>query len=121
MFFMIGITDGRKDLDFHQTITCAECGRMSRYMLFMTYTVLSLFFIPCFKWNKRYFVQTACCNTVYELNPEIGKRIAAGEDITIKPEDLTRLNTGSRRRICRSCGYSTDEDFEYCPKCGRPF
>ena len=27
MFFMMGITDGRKDFDFNQVITCDECGR----------------------------------------------------------------------------------------------
>ena len=30
MFFMMGITDGRKDFDFNQVITCDECGRYGR-------------------------------------------------------------------------------------------
>ena len=47
MFFMMGITDGRKDFDFNQVITCDECGRYGRYQVYMTYMVLSLFFIPC--------------------------------------------------------------------------
>ena len=81
MFFMMGITDGRKDFDFHQQIICDICGKYGRFQVFMTYTVLSLFFIPCFKWNKHYYVQTSCCNTVYELDAEIGKRIAAGDDM----------------------------------------
>ena len=59
MFFMMGITDGRKDLDFNQQIICSQCGRYGRYQVYMTYMVLSLFFIPCFKWNKRYYVQTS--------------------------------------------------------------
>ena len=45
MFFMMGITDGRKDFDFNQVITCDECGRYGRYQVYMTYMVLSLFFI----------------------------------------------------------------------------
>ena len=45
MFFMMGITDGRKDLDFSQQMICNVCGRYGRYQVFMTYTVLSLFFI----------------------------------------------------------------------------
>ena len=52
MFFMMGITDGRKQLDFTQTVICGVCGKYGRYQVFMTYTVLSLFFIPCFKWNR---------------------------------------------------------------------
>ena len=49
----MGITDGRKDFDFNQVITCDECGRYGRYQVYMTYMVLSLFFIPCFKWNRQ--------------------------------------------------------------------
>ena len=41
-----------------RVITCDECGRYGRYQVYMTYMVLSLFFIPCFKWNRHYYVQT---------------------------------------------------------------
>ncbi len=95
MFFMMGITDDRKDLDFTQTIICNVCGRYGRYIVFMTYTVLSLFFIPCFKWNKHYYVQTSCCGTIYELDSEIGKSIARGEQVEVRPEHLTRVNQGN--------------------------
>ena len=124
MFFMMGITDGRKNLDFTQTIICNVCGRYGRYNVFMTYTVLSLFFIPCFKWNKHYYVQTSCCGTIYELNSEIGKSIARGEQVEIRPEHLTRVNQcdcSYDRKRCSRCGYETTEDFEYCPKCGNRF
>lgn len=90
--FMMGITDGRKDFDFNQVITCDECGRYGRYQVYMTYMVLSLFFIPCFKWNRHYYVQTTCCNALYELDPEIGRRIARGEDVEILPQHLQRVN-----------------------------
>ena len=115
MFFMMGITDGRKDLNFTQTIICNICGRYGRYNVFMTYTVLSLFFIPCFKWNKHYYVQTSCCGTVYELDPEIGKAIARGEQVEIQPEHLSKVNQGGysyNRKHCFHCGYETSEDFE---------
>ncbi len=124
MFFMMGITDGRKDLNFTLTIICNICGRYGRYNVFMIYTVLSLFFIPCFKWNKHYYVQTSCCGTVYELNPEIGKAIAKGEQVEIQPEHLSRVNQSGysyNRKHCSHCGYETSEDFEYCPKCGNRF
>ena len=124
MFFMMGITDGRKDLNFTQTIICNICGRYGRYNVFMTYTVLSFFFIPCFKWNKHYYVQTSCCGTVYELDSEIGKAIARGEQVEIQPEHLSRINQSGysyNRKHCSCCGYETSEDFEYCPKCGNRF
>lgn len=122
MFFIMGITDGRKDFDFTQTIICNNCGKYGRYQVFMIYTVLSLFFIPTFKWNRRYYVQMSCCGTVYELNPEIGKRIAAGEELQIKPQDLTKVSQcRSFYKHCNNCGYETTEDFDFCPKCGMKF
>ena len=124
MFFMMGITDGRKVFDYTQTVICNICGKYGRYQVFMTYTVLSLFFIPCFKWNKRFYVQTSCCNTLYELDPEIGKRIAKGESLEIRPDDLTKVNIPgyfNSYKKCINCGYVTNEDFEFCPKCGVKF
>lgn len=123
MFFIMGITQGRKDFDYNQTVICTHCGSYGRYQVFMTYTCLSLFFIPCFKWNKQYYVQSTCCNTVYVLDSEIGKRIAGGENIEILPEHLTQVQAGggSRMKRCSGCGYETQEDFQFCPKCGRRF
>ena len=141
---MIGITEGMKEFDFVQTTACQGCGRYGRYIVYMTYTVLSLFFIPCIKWNKRYYVRMSCCGKTYQLDPEVGKRIARGEDAAIGPEDLTEdyggagynasfydgqgysspstwANWKNEVKTCDSCGYQTDEDFDYCPKCGRKF
>ena len=49
----------------------------------MTYMYLSLFFIPCLKWNRQYYTQSTCCNMVYSPAPEIGKQIARGDGIEI--------------------------------------
>ena len=115
----MGMSNGEKRFDFSQTIICNVCGAYGRYEVFMTFMYLSLFFIPCFRWNKRYYVRTTCCNSLYELNPEVGKRIARGEDIEIRESDLIPLS-GSRRNIrrCGRCGFSTEENFTYCPHCG---
>ncbi len=124
MFFMMGITDGRKNFDFTQTIICNVCGKYGRYQVFMTYTVLSLFFIPCFKWNRHYYVQTSCCHTTYELDPEIGKAICLGQQVEILPEHLHKAQQGGftqNYKRCGNCGYETTEDFEFCPKCGHRF
>ena len=120
MFLMIGVTDGRKDLEFSQTVICGRCGRYGAYRVYMTFMQLLLFFIPCFKWNRQYYVEMSCCGTVYQLDPEVGRRIEKGEAVTISERDLTQLSSGpfTRIRTCPNCGFSTDEDFDYCPKCG---
>jgi len=71
-------------------------------------------------------VQTSCCGKIYRLNPETGRRIAWGEQLEIQPGDLEPLSGGwqsgqycHRVKRCMSCGFSTDEDYEFCPKCGR--
>ena len=89
------------------------------------------FFIPIFKWNRRFFVEMSCCGAVYELDPEVGKRLLRGEEVEITENDLTLRQDGNgnpwtgsdashRHKVCPSCGFETDEDFSYCPKCGKP-
>ena len=123
MFFMMGITNGRKDLNYNQMVICDRCGKYGRYTVFMTYMVLSLFFIPVFKWGKKYYVQTTCCGSTYQLDPEIGRRIEKGESLDIHAGDMELIGGQSYSMVkrCEECGYTTEEDFEYCPKCGRRF
>ena len=75
MFFFFGIMNDQKDLDFHQPMTCDVCGRMGQYQVFVTYMVLSSFFIPIFKWGRTYYVRTSCCGSLYQLRPEVGRAI----------------------------------------------
>ncbi len=128
MFLLIGMNQRQKQLEFVQTVLCPACGRYGRYQVFMTCNVFTLFFLPIARWNRRYYVQTTCCQKRYELNPEVGRRIESGEQVTITPGDLRDIppmgGSGSYRgnvRQCRYCGYTTTEDFAYCPKCGKPF
>lgn len=125
MFFMMGISPGQKEFNFRQMIICNECGAYGNLAVYMTYTVLSLFFIPVFRWDRHYYVRTSCCGTVYELDPEVGKAIARGEEVELKPgERMTLVKKGWGRvshRKCDICGYETDEDFDFCPKCGNRF
>lgn len=119
MFFMIGFNTERKDLDFNQIITCDNCGSLANYNVFMTYTVLTLFFIPVFKWNKKYYVESSCCKSLYELDNEIGIRIEKGENVEILSEHLNLINNGySGFKKCINCGYTLNKEFKYCPNCG---
>ena len=94
MFFIMGVTQGRKEFGFAQRMICAKCGRSGSYIVFMTYSVLTLFFIPVFKWNRQYFVRTSCCGTVYLLDPEVGRIVARGGQVDIRPQDLQEVSAG---------------------------
>ena len=120
----MGITQQSKDLDFSQLVTCDICGSYGRYCVFVTYSLLSLFLIPIFKWNRHYYVQMSCCKSIYELSEEVGRRIENGEEVKITEADLILLKNGYAthgHRRCLNCGYETDEDFVFCPKCGNRF
>lgn len=120
MFFIMGISQGRKDLDFIQTMVCKRCGRLGGVSVFMTYTYLSLFFIPIFKWNKQYYVETSCCHTPFSISKELGQDIARGERVELTHEDLTFVDLGyAYAPVCPDCGYRLDREHVYCPKCGR--
>ena len=122
MFFAFGITDRREDLEYDSGVmTCDVCGAYGRFHVFMVCTVLYLFFLPVWRWNRRYYAETSCCHTLYELDPSVGEAIAKGEQIEIRNTDLSRISKGHRFKRCACCGYETSEDFEYCPKCGTRF
>lgn len=84
----------------------------------MVYSYLSLFFIPVCKWGRRYFVRAACCDASVEIDAQLGRRIARGEAVSF-PEDVIPAGAPGRgRKRCASCGFETEEDYQFCPKCG---
>ena len=120
MFFIGGISNGEKKLDYIQSTVCPRCEAFGRMEVYMTYMCFSLFFIPIFKWNKNYYVKYTCCNSIYVLDNEIGLKISHGENISISEDNLHLVdyNLPTINR-CNYCGYICDNDFEYCPKCGQ--
>lgn len=119
MFFVFGVSTKEKELDFTQTIICPSCGAYGRYQVFMTYTHFSLFFIPIFKWNKKYFAKMSCCNSLYSIDKQLGRDIERGENVTIHESDLTPVRINYRQeKSCPNCNYKLETDYEYCPRCG---
>ena len=124
MFFIMGVVPRHKQLQYNNSVfICDRCGQYGRYEVFMTYMCFSLFFIPIFKWKKQYFVRTTCCGGRYELDENIGYAIAHGREVQIRPEHLRPIGgtTQTNYKRCSYCGFSTTEDFRFCPSCGKPF
>jgi len=119
MFLIMGINQSEKRLNFNQLAICKCCGKYGHVEVFMSYTYFMLFFIPIIKWNKRYYVRMSCCGSVSEISEETGKAIERGQ---ITELNMDTLNFGWREsnvRHCVNCGFTTTEDFKFCPKCGR--
>lgn len=123
MIFIGRISSAVKQLEYLKTVICSVCGGYGRYQVFMTYTYFSFFFIPLFKWNRKFYVKMTCCGSVYELNRETGMKILRGQAADIGESDLSLVQRGAGNLAgegsCPDCGCRLSEDFSYCPQCGR--
>ena len=52
------------------------------------------------------------------LPKETGDAIRTGKGITVPPEVFDKMVKG--KRTCPNCGFSTSEDYDFCPYCGHP-
>lgn len=119
MFFIFGISTKENNLDFNQTIICPCCDGYGRLEVIMTYTYFSLFFLPIFKWNKKYYVKSSCCDSLYTIHRELGRTIEKGNKVTINESDLNPISINyNNRPNCMNCGFPVTDEFDYCPKCG---
>jgi len=67
MFFMLGTWPRQKSLGTHRG-----------YRVTMTYLSLIIFFIPLFKFSKRYFAELN--GKIFELSREVGEALERGEE-----------------------------------------
>ena len=117
MFFIMGISQGQKRLNFDQTVVCRNCGKYGHLEVYMVYSYLSLFFIPVFRWGCSYYVRTTCCGRTVPVSQELGRSIASGQ-VTALPEDMIPEGTWTGTKRCGVCGFETKEDYRFCPGCG---
>jgi len=118
MFLIFGVDQKEKQLTFDQTVICAGCGQYGHISVWMTCSCFTLFFLPLFRWNRRYFARMSCCGRACELDPALGRSIERGETVSLDPSVLGFRDSGPRLRRCPRCGFTTNEDFDFCPKCG---
>ena len=129
MFFMLGTWPGKKDL-----------GLINGYHIYMVYESLIFFFIPIFKFGKRYIAEKN--GSIYELDSETGKAIERGEEVNLNitgdpvytdPNASIAAGAGlaaagtdgatgaeaTAGKICMRCGFKThNETYTHCPMCG---
>lgn len=123
MFFIFGISDSYKELDFKTTFTCECCNHLEQMSFYMFYSYFSLFFIKIFKWNKTYIGVCRNCSAEYEFTKESFEELERTGKLNNTMYILRNCNKSNTRDnlVCSNCGFSTRENFEYCPKCGNRF
>lgn len=121
MFFIgiFGINERQKALGTYNNAICPSCGAMTRYEIFKTYSYFHIFFIPTFRWNRRYYAQAACCGILYELDPAVGEEYERGMKLEIRQEHLHPIHVRDSYRICSNCRAQVNSGYSYCPHCGR--
>lgn len=120
LFFIgiFGMETKEKEIRDIQNVICKACGQMTSYRLVKTYNYFHIFFIPLFKWGKKYYLISRCCNSMFEIPVELGEALEGGRDVPVRDEDLTPIHHGYSLIICPSCRRHVDPEYSYCPYCG---
>lgn len=122
MFFIgiFGVENKEKEIKDINNVTCKNCGRMTVYKLVKSYNEFHFFFIPIIKWNTKYYVIARCCNSVYEIPAEKGRKIEDGISVPIYDGDMIPIYVydNSKESHCPFCRKEVDKTFQFCPHCG---
>ena len=123
MFFIgvFGISSKQKKLSETGSVICYSCGALSRANLVLSYSYFHIFFIPVFRWNKRYLLTMRCCGAVYEADKDYARVLQDTEKIDFSR--LKKVSDGfsgfhSFYAKCQNCGKNIDCGFSWCPHCG---
>ena len=124
MFFIgiFGIQDNERIIKEFENIVC-KCGSYSRAQFIEKYTYFHFFFIPLFRWNKRYYVRFRCCNRLYKVPKDYIDELKSSNTVDIdRLEEIYGYDAyhgkGEKSCTCSHCGAEIDNSFSYCPYCG---
>ena len=73
MFFLFGVVSGMRDLGERSCML--PCCGMVRAVLTCSFHQFTLFFVPLFRFQKRYFLTCPRCGSIYALSKEEGRRL----------------------------------------------
>lgn len=100
MIFIAGVSPKKKVLDQNPR-RCSVCGLNQAYYQRVDH-YLSLFFIPIFRVKKGepFSICDSCAQAGHGFKPDVTQH---------------QTNAGT----CGSCGKALNQDFKYCPQCGK--
>jgi len=113
---IFGIQDKQRVIREYSNVVC-KCGRLSRGELIEHYTYFHLFFIPIFKWNKRYYMRFRCCNRIFRIPSDYVEEIKDSSDVDVNRLEEIRVYDDVENR-CPNCNGVLQRSFAYCPYCG---
>ncbi|MBN2839280.1 MAG: zinc ribbon domain-containing protein [Fusobacteriaceae bacterium] len=110
MIFVAGIND-RKKIIKEVSYKC-KCNE-SKGIIILEERNFSLFFLPIFSWDKRYYLECKTCGSLYSIKKEYVDSILKEEEVF-----AYQLNVIFELKMCKKCGHELNFDYEYCPYCG---
>lgn len=119
-FFIIGINTASKQIGNITNVICPSCGAYTSMEITAIYEVLHIFFIPIFKFNRRYIATSRCCNNMFEVDYDEGRAFEQGKISSINPKYLRKSNNYFHTHSCPYCGADLPDDARYCYMCGKP-
>ncbi len=119
MFFIgiFGTGQDKKEIKVFNNIVCPLCGRWTRFRLVFFYSYFHFFFIPLFKFRKRYVLLPDCGCPHFEADKEYFEELKSPDVMNLDFSRLTRTDTRSLCR-CPACGRNVEAGFSFCPYCG---
>jgi hypothetical protein len=119
MFFFIAITSDTREIGHRLCRHFPCCGRNdSLAAVTCVSRRLILFFLPLFRFGKRYFISCPNCGSVYEISRDEGRRLENDPTAEINPDRIYRM-VGRTVRYCPNCGAPVEPGSRYCPSCGK--
>lgn len=118
MFFFFAVTSDTREIGRFPCgcFPCCGAGGVPAVVTCASQRLI-LFFIPLFRFGKRYFVSCPSCGTVYELDRKEGRRLEKSPSGSIDPDRIYRM-VGKTARYCQNCGTRIEPGSRYCPSCG---
>ncbi len=120
MFFIIGVNNASKQIGNISNVICPSCGAYTNMQITVMYMVLSIFFIPVFKWHRHYFATSYCCGNEFEIDTQEGKAFEQGKISQIDTKHMYKTDDYFHIRACPYCGAELPNGANYCYMCGKP-
>jgi len=94
MFFIgvFGTGEDQKELRTFTNVICPCCGRYAQAKLVFRYSYCHFFFLPLFKFRKKYLVLPSCGCSVYEADAEYAEELRTADHIDMSRLTLVCLN-----------------------------
>ena len=80
LFFglIVSVTDRERVLREDLERACTECVRARSHRLVEVYRQLAIFFIPAWRWNRRYFLVCGICGHAESISSEEADALCGG-------------------------------------------